>query len=158
MTVYDDKATLPRESSTQCNYSDIFMSHADICRSNGPENKLTYHAHVLISLYGEYTGTYWYDWYLDSLASFPGFSRTRTCVHWESLVSFSSCDHDIIKIWLVFRTEKPRFSHCSTNYAFNQLCVQCSVCMIFVPDNRRSVVSCPLSLLFFESSGMPMHN
>ena len=41
MTVYDDKTTLPRESSTQCNYSDIFMSHADICRSNGPENKLT---------------------------------------------------------------------------------------------------------------------
>ena len=36
----------------------IFMSHADIYRSNGPENKLTYHAHVLISLYGEYTGTY----------------------------------------------------------------------------------------------------
>jgi len=61
VTVYDDKTTLPRESSTQCNYSDKFMSHADICRSNGPENKLTYHAHVLISLYGEYTGTYWYD-------------------------------------------------------------------------------------------------
>ena len=54
MTVYDDKTTLPRESSRQCNYSDIFMSHADIilCRSNRPENKLT------ISLYGEYTGTY----------------------------------------------------------------------------------------------------
>ena len=50
-----------------CNCSDMFLSHADIClvpRSNGPENKLTYHTHVLISLHGEYTGIYLYVWLL----------------------------------------------------------------------------------------------
>ena len=35
-----------------CNYSDMFMSQGDKClvpRSSGPENKLTYHTHVLLT-------------------------------------------------------------------------------------------------------------
>ena len=49
------------------------------------------------------------------VASLPGCSGTRTCVRGESLVSFLMWQN-----WTrVFRTERQRFSRCSTNYVFN---------------------------------------
>ena len=54
----------------------------------------------------------------------PRLSRNANCSRVESLVSFLH-KHDVIEIGL-----KQKGNICAL---FNQLCVQCSVCMIFDP-------------------------
>ena len=78
-----------------------------------------------------------------NLASFPDFTGTYTSVHGESLISFLMwlwCNQNRTR---VFRTERERFAHCSTNHAFNAQCVWYSL-----PDNQRCVVSYLLPCLF----------
>ena len=77
------------------------------------------------------------------IASFPDFFGTRTCVRWESLVSF------LMWPWRnQIRTERQHF-------CIVQPCIQCLVCMI-PPDNQSRAVSChacTTSVFVFQSVG-----